>query len=198
MASQYDQDPEVAPHNFPEVANPPHHMHGNSASSGSPQFSYQQPYQVPQSPVKPEQVFSAVDNGYGPGYAGSPYSQHAGLDGRRRSAARENLICGCVPLVFIMSCIIAVLSAAVIGLAAGTGIEASRANSANNKLAVLNSAAAQNSGGATVTVTAINPKATAFNNLDNGCSDTPQSVTGTEYQSFSRKRYMPLLVLPRS
>lgn len=92
-------------------------------------------------------------------------------------------ICGCTLLVFILSCIIALLSAAVIGLAAATGIEAQRASSAVSSLAALN---------ATATSTGTSPTATAV--LDDGCSNNAANVNKTLYTSFSRPS--PILSLP--
>lgn len=177
MSAQYDQAPELAPQNFPEVA-PQHHP---------PHYGYQQPYQAP----KPE--------GYTDGstYAGavsttspytavaSPLSQHAINDHDPSAKRSKGVLCGCSLLVFILSCIIALLSAAVIGLAAGTGVEANRANEATNKLAALS--ASVSSAAATKTASASSPTATAFNDIDRGCSNDPDGVSGTSYTSFSCK-----------
>ncbi|OIW31992.1 hypothetical protein CONLIGDRAFT_641753 [Coniochaeta ligniaria NRRL 30616] len=177
MSAQYDEGPELAPQNFPEVA--PHQP------NDSPHYGYQQPYPTP----KPE--------GYTAGstYAGtapttspytaaaSPFSQHATTDHDLSTKKSRGVICGCSLLVFILSCIIALLSAAVIGLAAGTGVEANRANDATNKLAALS--ASVSSAAATKTSTAAAPTGTSFNDIDRGCSNDPDGVSGTGYTSFS-------------
>ncbi len=72
-------------------------------------------------------------------------------------------ICGCSTLVLILSALVAALSIAVIGLAAGTGIQATRANKAESKLATQPS-------------------------IDHGCSKNPDSVTGTQYTSACKSR----------
>ncbi|KAK0718265.1 hypothetical protein B0T26DRAFT_609200, partial [Lasiosphaeria miniovina] len=89
--------------------------------------------------------------------------------------------CGCGMLVFILSCIIALLSAAVIGLAAGTGIESQRANDATSKISALRTPTASSTtkpGGASET-----PLPPGL--IDDGCADNPESVSGSKYTSFS-------------
>lgn len=83
---------------------------------------------------------------------------------------------GCTFLVFVLSTVIAILAATIVGLAAGTGVEAHRANEALASLAKLQ---------------ADPPKATAtaaasFASIDNNCSILPDTVTGTMYTSFQR------------
>lgn len=86
-------------------------------------------------------------------------------------------------LVFILSCIIALLSAAVIGLAAGTGVEAHRANDATDRLASVSSSLSAAGPTKTTTVTA-GATPTSFNDLDKGCSNDPDGVSGTGYTAF--------------
>lgn len=179
MSAQYDQAPEVAPQNYPEVAS---QHHGASPHYGSPQL---------EEAAKPEAYTG------GSTYAGtaptispypavaSPYSQQATLDQDPSAKRSKGVLCGCSLLVLVLSCIIAILSAAVIGLAAGTGVEANRANDATSRLAALNTSGSAAT--ATKTVTASAPTATPFNKLDGGCSDNPNGVSGTQYTSFPRK-----------
>ncbi|KAB5572478.1 hypothetical protein GE09DRAFT_1217038 [Coniochaeta sp. 2T2.1] len=178
MGAQYDEGPEVAPQNYPEVAQHP-------PPSGTPNYGYQQPqpYEAP----KPEayhdgSTFAGTAPSASPyTAAASPFSQNAMVDPPTKKS--KGVICGCSLLVFILSCIIALLSAAVIGLAAGTGVEANRANDANNKLAALS--ASVSSAAATKTSSTPAPTATSFNDIDRGCTNDPDNVSGTTYRSFS-------------
>ncbi|GAP84797.1 hypothetical protein SAMD00023353_0801100 [Rosellinia necatrix] len=76
-------------------------------------------------------------------------------------------ICGCSFLVLVLSTIIAVLSIAVIGLAAGTSVQINRANGLQSKLAARPS------------------------EIDRGCSANPNAVTASRYTSefFGRQTY---------
>lgn len=104
------------------------------------------------------------------------------------------MICGCSLLTFVLSCIIALLSAAVIGLAAGTGIEASRANDAATKLAAYTLAnpvmTSTSSSGASTTATATSAggigSAISLSGveIDSGCSSREDKVNGTIYTSL--------------
>jgi hypothetical protein len=173
MGAQYDEGPELAPQNFPEVAQQPH--------NGSPQYGYQQPHQTT---PKPEgyhdgSTYAGTAPATSPySAAAQPFSQHAMTDPSTKRS--KGVICGCNLLVFILSCIIALLSAAVIGLAAGTGVEAHRANDATNKLASIS--ASQPTKTTTVTAAAT---PTSFNDIDRGCSNDPDGVSGTGYTSFA-------------
>lgn len=109
-------------------------------------------------------------------------SEGGAQHGRRNN---KGLLCGCTTLVFVLSVIIAILAAAVVGLAVGTGVEANRAKSADAKL----SAAMSKTSPSTVTVTATTVSAsassTSFAALDDNCSGDPSAVNGTTYNSFS-------------
>lgn len=154
------------------------------------------PQQYQQYPLKPE------DAQYPPG--GAPYSAYSGsqldptsprpqaaaLGGAAQASAggekkKKGTICGCTVLVFVLCIIIALLSAAVIGLAAGTGVEASRANTADARAAELSSSLA--SATATATATGAAASGTSFADLDRNCSADPSAVTGTTYDAFSCK-----------
>ncbi|KAL2127281.1 hypothetical protein VTI74DRAFT_10988 [Chaetomium olivicolor] len=161
MAAQYDSGLEPARQDFPEVS------HGQHAYGLQPLY-YHQPYD----PSKPGAA--APPSTYGGQTVSSPYSFHAEPLPPRSSTART--ICGCSLLVFILSCIIGVLSAAVIGLAAATGVEVQRANNAASSLAALN---------ASTTATGTAPGATSTAVIDDGCATDPTRVTGTLYTSFS-------------
>ena len=104
-------------------------------------------------------------------------SEYGGRMGQSDEKSRRGTICGCSFIVFILSVVIAALAAAVIGLAAGTGLEASRANTAEAKLASFGGAAA------TVTVTAPVPTSTGvdFNLVDNNCSLPNSPTNGQTY-----------------
>ncbi|KAJ2989778.1 hypothetical protein NUW58_g3296 [Xylaria curta] len=81
--------------------------------------------------------------------------------------AGKGRICGCSILALLWA-IVALLSVAVIGLAAGTGVQGSRAHDAELKLAALISNATD---------------------MDWGCSANPDAITGTSYTSqFFEKR----------
>lgn len=176
MSPRYDEAPELAPNNFPEVHHPP----------AVPEVAgYGQPTPTPS--VKPEESTnpSTIQPSYAPYEGSAPaYQQMAYLPQppSEKGTARKRIL-GCSVLVFILSLIIAILSAAVIGLAAGTGVEASRANDAEARLAAMSATAVSP---ATVTVTA---SATA--SADKGCSTNSAGVTGTTYwsQFYHRPTY---------
>lgn len=77
----------------------------------------------------------------------------------------QRRVCGCSLLVLVLSTIIALLSIAVIGLAAGTSIQTDRVNDAKSKLA------------------------SYLVDIDRGCSANPDSVTATRYTSDCKSRY---------
>ncbi|KAK8051813.1 hypothetical protein PG993_003198 [Apiospora rasikravindrae] len=139
MAPRYDEAPETVAPAIPEYHPPP----------TAPEVRLNHGY-VPQEPSPP--VFKTEDSftyhNY-PGYAmmspmGPPSTQNhdttgygslpSDLGGRRKEGPK---ILGCSVVVFVLGVIIAILSAAVIGLAAGTGVEANRANTAESNLAAL-------------------------------------------------------------
>ncbi|KAH6660479.1 hypothetical protein BKA67DRAFT_53122 [Truncatella angustata] len=175
MAPRYDEAPEVAPHILPEVYYP----------SAVPEVNhhYGQPTQQVHAPIK-QQDPSLHSGGYAPPTATTTTFNHdqgygaAYSEPERRS--KSGTICGCTLLVFVLSAIIALLSAAVIGLAAGTGVEASRANDAEASLAAIKA------GGAAATTTVTAPTATStsdFSALDRNCTSNSKGVTGTTYSS---------------
>jgi hypothetical protein len=193
------QAPEVINQDYPEAVVPQQqhfvqqHQQQQFNQQQQQQPQYQQYQQYQQYPLKPE------DGQYPPGsapysaYGGSqldptsprplnaPVGGHAPADG----AKKKGRICGCTVLVFVLCVIIGLLSAAVIGLAAGTGVEASRAKTADARAAQLASELA--SASATATGGAPAATSTSFAQLDRNCSADPNAVTGTTYDAFSRK-----------
>ena len=73
----------------------------------------------------------------------------------------------------------------MIGLAAGTGIEAQRANDAGTQVAILSASLAAVRISATATIKG-GASPTAAPLIDDGCDADPESVTGTTYTAFSR------------
>ncbi|KAI0132859.1 hypothetical protein BJ170DRAFT_680733 [Xylariales sp. AK1849] len=185
MAPRYDEAPEVTPQAYPEVHHPP----------AVPEVaSYNEQYhQIPQTPVK--QQDSALHSGvHAPTHPAPPqygYDQQSAYGGTHSSGrqSKKATICGCSLLIFILSIIIALLSAAVIGLAAGTGVEASRANDAETKLAALDAGGSIST--VTTTVTAAASAATNFNSIDRNCTSNAGSITGSNYSSlfFNKATY---------
>ncbi|KAI0900181.1 hypothetical protein F4806DRAFT_506160 [Annulohypoxylon nitens] len=174
MPPRYDEAPEVTPHNYPEVHLPP----------SVPEVAAQRQQYAPATPVKledstnpplPNNIYIApFDNATSP-YAYDLQSGYGPIPSETGKTPKK--IWGCSTLVFVLSVIIAILSAAVIGLAAGTGVEASRANDAEARLASMSSSPA------TVTVTAPASTSTDVSAIDKGCSTNSASVTGSTYAS---------------
>lgn len=128
---------------------------------------------------------AATDAGTGGAYT-SPESIHP----EKKTATTV----GGISLVLLLSIIIGILAAAVIGLAAGTGVATNNYNNANSKLAALSSSLADAQATAppdaacatgTGTAAAATPSSTSaiFNSLDNGCTEDPNGVNGTVYTS---------------
>ena len=169
VRSKYDDSPEVAPgHNLPEVYNnPSHHQQAWSPQQSTIGTTYVSP-----SPGKHEGSIA-------PGYGTEGQYQPPADSGKKRG-----VICGCSLLVFVLSVIIALLSAAVIGLAAGTGVAASNYNDANSKLEALSASYSSllkteptaTGSGATASATP-----TGYSNITNGCSDGNENTSGTTY-----------------
>ncbi|KAF7559409.1 hypothetical protein G7046_g4731 [Stylonectria norvegica] len=177
MAPTYDDTPEVAMNqSLPEVYNPPR----QSDAAWSPQQSSVAPTYTSTAPGK-------HDNSATPAAA-------YGNDSTVSEKKRKGSICGCSLLVLVLAIIIAVLSAAVIGLAAGTGVATSNYNDANSKLEALRAsfssataqpsatdATATSSGTQTATSSSATSTSTSYSNITNGCSDTNEKVTGDTY-----------------
>lgn len=187
------QAPEVVDTNYPEALNQGHyHQYGqpNTVAAaglepeGHPANNtlYSGTYQSSNGPfdhqhTSPPSTYSRPT--YVDGKPAEPGDGDGGVGSRREG--RRGTILGCTALVFALWAVIALLTAAVIGLAAGTGIEAHRASVANAALA---SGAAATT---TVTVTSAAPSSTStsYAAIDDDCSVDPTGVTGTTYYSFS-------------
>jgi len=182
---QYDTSPEAVQQSYPEVVQ--HQpQYGHAAPYGaSPKPQAQSPYQ--QTPVAQSMYGGSTV------HPASPYNQSAVVAGppvEEKRKSDKGTVCGCTLLVFVLCVIIALLAAAVIGLAAGTGIEANRANDATDRLAQLSSSIA--TAGPTATSTGSPAAATkTFNDLDKGCSNNPDGTTGNTYQSQQCKSNPP-------
>ncbi|KAI8218886.1 hypothetical protein K4K57_012441 [Colletotrichum sp. SAR 10_99] len=173
----YDEGPEVAPHQaYPEVYHPPAQSYPTS-----PQPQVVTPIKREDSTYGGAYASTAVDPSVYGGTADHRSTYHAPGESVAPQKSRKT-VCGCTFLVFILSIVIAVLAAAVIGLAAGTGVEANRANDALDKLAALE-ASASTQPSTTVTVTAASSSATAtgFASISNNCSNKDETTTGQTY-----------------
>ncbi|KAH8163150.1 hypothetical protein CIB48_g5102 [Xylaria polymorpha] len=140
-------------------------MEPTSSNSYILPHSLGEPPMAPNWHEAPEVAEHSLPEVYHPGYVHEVRPSHHQDDVSARHgklwAARKRA-CGCSILVFILSIIIALLSAAVIGLAVGTGLQTRRASTSESKLVALTS-----------NVTTI----------DRGCSASPDTVTGTTYTS---------------
>ncbi|KAL7895124.1 hypothetical protein HDV63DRAFT_382085 [Trichoderma sp. SZMC 28014] len=202
MSSQHDDFPEVAPgHDLPEAYHQPH-----PEPVWSPQPSIAPTYvSQPQSAYPAStygqngQYTDAVKPGTaaGAGATAGGVMSHDGSYQAPGTADQEKMlppapaaatVCG-ISLVLLLSIVIAILSAAVIGLAAGTGVAANNYNNAKSQVqqlkASLSAAQARatptsSGGGSSSTSTA-----TDWNSITNGCSDNPGDVNGTRYTSQS-------------
>ena len=164
MRLKWNEAPEVATHNLPEVYYPapalvaPYHTHGESLGS------------IPLNPFNSTKGSVTFIESQSPKsfYPGSTSVQNYDDQSTRddlpppehypRETSRRVRICGCSTIVLVLSILAAALSIAVIGLAAGTGVQMNRANNAESKLNKLLI-------------------------IDRGCSQDPDSVTGTQYTS---------------
>ncbi|CAK7227849.1 hypothetical protein SBRCBS47491_006708 [Sporothrix bragantina] len=142
---------------------------GPGAALG-PQYPQYHPHYY--NPLSSRDMGGVAESGNGDGAA------HGGDRGRHGAWAQSQGPCGCTLLVFVLSTIIAVLAAMVVGLAAGTGVEAHRASQALASLAELQANPPAPSASATANA------APSFASIDNNCSIQPDTVTGTMYTSF--------------
>ncbi|KAM0264893.1 hypothetical protein ACHAQJ_000409 [Trichoderma viride] len=197
MTPTYDDSPEVAGgHDLPEayISQPPEQV-------WSPQPSIAPTY-ASHTPVgygNNGQYTDAVKPGSAGGTVGGVAATDAGAYTAPESTIQEKktgaATVGGISLVVILSIIIAILSAAVIGLAAGTGVATNNYNNANSKVKALSAslAAAQASPvqtGGTPTSSGSSsssgsPTSTDWNNITNGCSDNAAAVNGLIYTSLS-------------
>ncbi|KAI1811369.1 hypothetical protein GGS20DRAFT_563212 [Poronia punctata] len=177
MNPNQHEAPEVATHqnNYPEVyypaptpevfrypggqgdSNNTHNTHNNNNYASFPLNSF-------------NETATVTDASKASYHASSPYSRYGAQPpedvfpspGQRREGNRRTICGRAVNLVLVLSVATALLSIAVIGLAAGTGVQSNRANSAESKLATL---------------------LANISNIDRGCSADPDAVTATRYTS---------------
>jgi hypothetical protein len=206
---QFESGLEPAPQDFPEVTQeqqgyghhqlpyPQHQQQSYPHEQEQPYLQhqqqpyYQQAYDPSATTPKPEHT--AAPSTYGGQTVSSPYSppaQPAATQPETKTIAVRT-ICGCSLLVFILSCMVALLSAAVIGLAAATGIESQRASSAASSLAALTASATTTSSGPSATGVVISL-------IDDGCSTNASAVNKTLYTSFSRTSSLSIAISPPS
>lgn len=156
--------------------------------------------QYPSSPIFKREDSTYPNYGYPMSSVGPPSSHNYGnntagygslrtdpsdVGGRRNDGTK---ILGCSVLVFVLAVIIAILSAAVIGLAAGTGVEANRANTAETTLAALraNMSSAPSTSSGTM--------GKSYDALTRGCSTNSSGVSGTIYTTQCE----PVVHFPRN
>ncbi|UKZ96791.1 uncharacterized protein TrAFT101_011567 [Trichoderma asperellum] len=207
MPSQYDDSPELAVgHDLPEayVQSPPETVWSPQPSI-APTYVSQPPSAYPPSAYGQNgQYIDATKPGSaaGAGAVGGvmshdpSYAAPESTDPEKTAPPAAATVCG-ISLVLLLSIIIAILSAAVIGLAAGTGVATSNYNDANSKLRVLSSSLAAAQAKATGTPTSSGSSSqgtsvpTDWNSITNGCSDNPGDVTGLTYtsQSFNNANF---------
>ncbi|KAI6376159.1 hypothetical protein MCOR25_002797 [Pyricularia grisea] len=196
MASQYSDAPEPISPSYPEVVPTPQHQASTWQASSQHQPGYindgsapvtSKPGQPWSSPQTSYNVAHGSDRGYDSHngtYAGSTmvFNQdktHTELPAAETS--KKKILCGCPVIVFVLSVIIAILIGAVVGLAAGTGVQTARVNEANDKVQDLQ---AQMASISFPTGTGSSPAATTTAAIDNGCSSNPSAVNGKEYTAF--------------
>ncbi|KAK1242059.1 hypothetical protein MKX07_000045 [Trichoderma sp. CBMAI-0711] len=206
MASQYDDAPQLAEgHDLPEA----YVSHPHSEQVWSPQPSIAPTYISQPSTVAygNNETYPNAGGAYSTtgtysdagksaavgGVTGPVAGTEAGGDAAYTASPESTspgkkaatTVCG-ISLVLLLSIIIAILSAAVIGLAAGTGVATKNYNDAHSQLEVLSSSLAAAQAEATATPTASTPLPSGtpdFSNITNGCSDNPDGVTGNTYRS---------------
>jgi hypothetical protein len=178
---------------LPPAQQPYYQQHQHLPAQQQHQY-YPQPYDGSATLQTKPQDAAVAQSPYGSNTIGSsPFSAHseplaAATDeqrGKQPPPGPGRTVCGCSLLVLILSCIIALLSAAVIGLAAATGVEAQRASSAQSSLAALNASAATATAGAA-------PSPTPTQVIDDGCSEDPASADKSSYTSFYCESLRPL------
>ncbi|TRX98673.1 hypothetical protein FHL15_000015 [Xylaria flabelliformis] len=159
MAQSWHDAPEVVPHSFPEVYYP---KPASVAPNRGEDFS-----SIPLKSFNPFDDRAASIDAPKSSYAGAIKSIHNYdaqstrdvLPPAERPRETPRRFRGFSILVLALSAIIALLSVAVIGLAAGTGIQTSRTRKAESKLAAY------------------------LSTIDLGCAANPDLATGTRYAS---------------
>ncbi|KAF4457072.1 hypothetical protein FALBO_15272 [Fusarium albosuccineum] len=182
MASQFDNSPEVVPPNpsdqLPQVYEPGHahqtgfyQSHNNYISSNSdPPSSYT--YNDSQSYTHPPTL---------------PPKDEADAQNQSRSPSggRKALICGCPLVVVVLIAALVVSGAAVIGLAAATGVAVKQSQDSDSELKALQASFSSLSDVATATASSSDAASTQEEQeeLTNGCSNKKDTITGTVYTS---------------
>ncbi|KAL8348554.1 hypothetical protein RB601_002401 [Gaeumannomyces tritici] len=199
LSRQHEYAPEVAVQSYPEAVPQQHPQVYNVQGQ---QQAQQQPYYAPDAkPTYPPTVSSPPPTTT----THSPYqASHANLasengnggvgggeEKRRGGGGADRTVCGCTLIVFVLSVIIAVLAAGVIGLAAGTGIEASRASEASDSYQRLQASvsaagllAPSGTGSAPAAASGTSCPRPETVVIDNGCASNSSSVSGQSYTSF--------------
>lgn len=194
------QAPEAVNQDYPEAIPSQNYPYNNIHHNFQQQYPQQthQHYVLP----KPEEITGTYTTTPYSAYSGShtdhtsprgPFAAPAtpsGVTGRpSNDAGKKGLrICGLNTLVVTLSAIIAALFVVVVGLAAGTGVEANRANLAEAKVRSMSSAlssATVVAAAKTITATASAATSTSFSALDRGCSGDAAAVSGTTYSAFA-------------
>ncbi|KAF4979261.1 hypothetical protein FZEAL_4506 [Fusarium zealandicum] len=179
MAAHFDTSPEVVPpSNAPEVYDARQHQAGAWQPYGS--FTPRSMDNTLPFDRNDSQVYSSGAPTLPPkSELGSPVAGTAtpARQGKRRS------ICGCSFLVFVLISALIICGAAIIGLAAATGISMRREKSANSELSAMR--ASSLSEAPTVTVTSSGPASTADEQerLTHGCSRKNEKTSRTVYES---------------
>ncbi|KAG5999846.1 hypothetical protein E4U43_001831, partial [Claviceps pusilla] len=131
--------------------------------------------------VKPEaeQYPQVVVNSPPPDHAHPADRENRGWGG---GGGGGRTILGCAPLVLLLSAVIAVLAALVIGLAAGTGVAANNYRAEQDRYRDLQ-ASYSSLAAASRTGSGASPTGTPnYSRITNGCSDENESTSGTFYR----------------
>ncbi|ODA78893.1 hypothetical protein RJ55_04483 [Drechmeria coniospora] len=108
--------------------------------------------------------------GLAPGYSEQPVAGPVAAGWSPSERQRPRTLCGCGSLVFLLSVVIAVLAAAVVGLAAGAGILVGQRNDANARFERLKLSVTPQEG------------LPSWANVTRGCTDDPKGTTGETFQ----------------
>jgi hypothetical protein len=203
MSSQHDDYPEVAVgHDLPEayVQHPPPETVWSPQPSIAPTYVSQPASAYPHNAYGQNGQYTDAVKPSTPGGPGVPAGGVVSHDAQYAApgsgtteqekgappAAAAATVCG-ISLVLLLSIIIAILSAAVIGLAAGTGVAANNYNNAKSQVRQLSASLALAQAKATPTSSGSSSTSTStptdWNSITNGCSDNPGDVNGTKYTS---------------
>ncbi|KAK4204160.1 hypothetical protein QBC40DRAFT_303841 [Triangularia verruculosa] len=198
MAVTYDDGLQPARHDYPELADPSH-----CAPEYVPRQAYTSDSVKPNgnySTVAPYELSSSSTFGVQQTAAAPPYNVHdqptpasqpapdlsPGESSEKPLPRRGKTILGCTTVVFVLSCIIAVLSMAVIGLAAATGIESHRANTNANKMMEWNAqmnTTSQASTGEGPPPAAVSSGSSSEPTSDSGSDSEPGTGSGSDSNS---------------